>query len=375
MSRDINSNDLIAAGIGAAVSGLGVPAPYSGPLLPKWRKALNGLRAGNAGNIRLAFYGDSKTRFFPLAGGAPKSKSRRVGELLASAGVPAITDTIFGCGGAGTMAEAVSYDPKLSGFSGWAGGNVSLGGAAFYTAGTNPGTFTPSKPVDRVTVYFVQAPGQATFSVTKGSETFAQTSNGTAALGKVDVVFTTKDASAITIARTGGGNFNLVGIVAWDSAVSAVEIANFGVSGVKSSFQADISAPHSPLNALGSYAPHLTVINLGTNDLNAADVPLATFLANMGAIIDKAKVSGDAIILWPSIGGAGTNGGSDADRLTWKTALRALAVTKSVPLLDEEVLLGGRAAAAADWMYDALHELPPATFLEATALTHLILRV
>ncbi|MBB3691440.1 SGNH/GDSL hydrolase family protein [Sphingomonas sp. BK580] len=375
--RVIQNGSTKSAPIGSLVATLsnasGVPTPYAGAALPKWRKALNSLRAGVSGNIRIAFVGDSKTRFFPLAGAAPKSKPRRVGELLANAGVPTITDTIFGAGGAGTMAEAVSYDPKLSGFSGWGGGNISLGGAAYYSGGTTAGTFTPAKAVDRASFYFVQTPGAATFTVTKGPETFNLTSNGTAALGKADVTFTTKDNSPISIARTGGGNFNFVGLVAWDSATPAVEIANFGVAGVQSGFQADTANAWSPANALATYAPSLTVINLGTNDLNQGQT-LATFLANESTIIDKAQLSGDVIVIWPAVAGTTAGGGTDATRAAWKPQLRALAASKGALFLDEEAMFGGRVGAqSGGWFSDDLHEAAPAAFAEASAMTRLIL--
>lgn len=342
-------------------------------LLPKWRKALNALRSGGTTNIRIAFVGDSKTRFYPLAGGAPKSKPRRVGELLANAGFPTITDTFFGVGGARTMAEAVSYEPKLSGFSGWSGGDVSLGGAAYYSGGTTAGTFTPAKLVDRATVYFVQTPGAATFRVTKGSETFNLSSNGPAALGRADVTFNTKDNSPIAIARTGGGNFNFVGMAAWDSATPAVEIANFGVVGVRSDFQADTTNAWSPGNALAAYAPTLTVINLGTNDLNQGQ-PLATFLASESKIIDKAQLSGDVIVIWPAVAGSTAGGGSDATRAVWKPRLRALAVAKGALFLDEEAMFGGRVGAqSGGWFFDDLHENASAASAEASAMMRIIL--
>lgn len=367
------------------LSQAGVATPYSTPALPRWRKARDTLRAGGTENVRIAFIGDSKTRGYGAGtatsnghlttGAAPKSKPARVGQLLAAAGIPAITDTIFGTGGAATMPDAVSYDPRLSGFSGWGGGQVSLGGAAFYTGNTNLGIFTPSKAIDRVTVFYAQSSGSGSFSVTKGPETFTFSAAGSvSALGRAEVTFTTKDAAPISIARTTGGGVNIVGLTAWDSAVPGIEIGNFGVVGVRSEFQANTTQGVSPANALATYAPALTVVNLGTNDLVIGDKSLTNYLANMAVIIDKAQISGDAIILWPAVAGSAVTGGTDDVRAAWKAQLRTLAMLKGCVFLDEEAVFGGRAGAVSGgWFADGLHESAAAYLSLATPLTRLLL--
>lgn len=367
------------------LSQAGVATPYSTPALPRWRKARDTVRAGGTDNVRIAFVGDSKTRGFGAGtatsngqlttGAAPKSKPARVGQLLAAAGISTITDTIFGTGGAATMPDAVSYDPRLSGFSGWGGGQNSLGGAAFYTGNTNPGIFSPSKAIDRITVFYAQSSGSGSFSVTRGSETFTFSAAGAvSALGRAEVTFTTKDAAPISIARTSGGGVSIVGLTAWDSAVPGIEIGNFGVVGVRSEFQANTSQGVSPANALATYAPALTVVNLGTNDLVIGDKSLTNYLANMAVIIDKAQISGDVIILWPAVAGSSATGGTDDMRALWKAQLRTLAASKGCVFLDEEAVFGGRAGAVSGgWFADGLHESAAAYLSLATPLTRLLL--
>lgn len=367
------------------LSQAGVATPYSTPSLPRWRKARDTLRAGGTDNARIAFVGDSKTRGFGAGtatsnghlttGAAPKSKPARVGQLLAAAGIPSITDTIFGTGGAASIPDAIAYDPRLSGFSGWGGGQTSLGGAAFYSGNTNPGTFTPSKAVNRVSVFYAQNSASGSFSVTKGSETFTFNTAGPAtALVRAEVTFVTKDAAPISIARTAGNGIHIVGLTAWDSTLPGIEIGNFGVVGVTSEFQANTSQGFSPANALVTYAPALTVVNLGTNDLTIGDKSLTNYLANMAVIIDKAQISGDGIILWPAVAGSGATGGTDDVRAVWKAQLRTLAASKGCVFLDEEAVFGGRAGAVSGgWFADGLHESAAAYLSLATPLTRLLL--
>ncbi|CAN5322424.1 hypothetical protein BH09PSE3_BH09PSE3_23380 [soil metagenome] len=84
---------------------------------------------------------------------------------------------------------------------------------------------------------------------------------------------------------------------------------------------------------------------------------MATWLANIQAIITVAKLTGDIELVWPSVGGTGTSAGTDASRIPWRDALLALAISNNCAFTDHEALLGGRAAAVAAGAFaDSLHE-------------------
>ncbi len=295
--------------------------------------------------------------------------------LLAAGGFPIRGDSFFGCAGLGSIAEVLAYDPRRSGFSGWSGGSNSLGGAAMSASNGNPGQFQPATPVDRCSVFIRSGTDRPAFTVAKGGESVTLVPAGAVGgFARLEASFTTRDASPIVVTRTGpASNLQLVGMVAWDSTRAGIEVANFGVFGVTSAFQADTSAAFSPAAALAVYAPHLTVVNLGTNDI-AQNLAMATWLANVRAIVQQARASGSVILTWPAVGGSAPTGGPDALRAQWRTALRALAFDNDCLFVDEEALLGGRAVAQASGAFaDGLHETAWAYDVQAAAIARAIL--
>jgi hypothetical protein len=369
----------------AALARIGAPVPpleaaSAGNLLA-WAAARSRLRAGMADAARIAFVGDSKTMGAGAgtgpqftAGAFARSRPARVGALLAAAGLPARGEGFFGTAGVGTIADLIAYDPRRSGFAGWSGGSVSLGGPALATANANPGSFQTVAAVDRCHVYFRNGADRPAFTVQKGAETITVTPAGApGGLGRQEVAFAVRDAAPIVVTRTGTtSNLHLVGLYAWDSARAGVEIVNFGVYGVVSGYQADAATPISPLAALGSYAPHLTVVNLGTNDL-AQSVAAGVWIGNIRAIATQARQSGSVILCWPAVGGTTPLFGADPVRAQWRNALRALALELGCLFVDEEALLGGRVAAqAAGGFADAVHETAWAYDLQASAIVRAI---
>lgn len=332
--------------------------------LQPWTAAKEALRTSGT-NARFAFVGDSTMRGTGagtangggqlLTGAATKSVPARVAAAFAATGLPVIANSIFGFGGAGSIADAVAYDARLSGFTGWAGGVVSLGGPAFSTQNTNPGTYTPDTPVNRLSVFYFDADTRPPITVTKGSETFTITpSSATPKLSRAEITFATKDASPISFTRASGNSMHIDGLLAWDSTKPGVEIAGFGISGITSAGQADATSGYAPLTALGIYAPHHTLICLGANDLRTG-VSLDTSLANISAIIAKAKVSGSVTVMWHTTADAAF--GTPAVRAQWRDAQRALAISQGCTFIDMETFLGGQAALAASGILasDGIH--------------------
>ncbi len=385
----------VAAQIDPAARGLAVQnrqqvqavareASIQGASLTRWRACRGKLRTGAIQVCRIAFFGDSKTFGAGAGTGATfldnsfsKARPYRVGELLAVNGIPARQNSWFGTGGMGSIAAVLSYDPRRSGFSGWGGGSVSLGGPAMSSGVTNPGNFQPSVPVDRVSVFYQQGSSQGQFTVAKGSETTTiNASNATSAIIRAEITFNTKDANPIVITRTAGGFLNLIGMVAWDSATPGVELGNMGIYGTKTDVQAQTANAWSPAAALKVYGPALTVINLGTNDVYGVTdpvVPLDSWLASMQVIVTAARASGDCLIEWPSI--ISTNYGDTARRTVWRNSAQNLAVANGCAFQDDEALLGGRdGAAAIGAMPDNIHEYGFAYDIEAQGLLRYLLQ-
>ncbi|PZQ61760.1 MAG: hypothetical protein DI544_03815 [Sphingomonas taxi] len=366
------------ARIGAAVPP--VESSASTGLLA-WAAARGRLRAGMADVARIAFVGDSKTMGAGGGGGTSfttgafaRSRPARVAALLAAAGLPVRTDGFFGTAGLGSMADVIAYDPRRSGFSGWSGGSISLGGGAMAAGNANPGQFQPGGVTDRCSVFFRNGADRPAFTVAKGGESVTITPTGAAnGFLRHEVTFATRDAAPIVVTRTGtASNLQLVGLMAWDSSRPGVEIANFGVYGVTSAYQADMTSAFSPAAALASYAPHLTIVNLGTNDV-AQGVTMAAWLGNLRSIVTQAKASGSVILCWPAVAGVAPAFGADAARAQWRSALRALAFESDCLFVDEEALLGGRVTAQASGAFtDGVHEAPWAYDVQAAAIVRAI---
>jgi hypothetical protein len=370
----------------AALARVGAPVPAvetaSATALLSWAAARGRVRSGLADVARIAFVGDSKTVGAGAGSGTnftvnafARSRPARVAALLAAGGLPVRTDTFFGCAGMTSIADLLAYDPRRSGFSSWSGGVNSLGGATMSTGNTNPAQFQPTAAVDRCSVFIRNGSDRPAFTVTKGSESVTLTPSGsTGGFARLEVSFTTRDATPIVITRSGStGNLQLVGLVAWDSSRPGIEIANFGVFGTVTGFYTDMTLGYSPGTALASYAPHLTIINFGTNDC-AQGVPMATWLANVRTIVQQVRPTGSVILTWPAVGGSSPTGGADATRSLWRAALRAFAFDNGCLFIDDEALLGGRAAALSSGAFaDSLHETAWAYDVEAAAIARAIL--
>ncbi|KTT73542.1 SGNH/GDSL hydrolase family protein [Sphingomonas endophytica] len=370
----------------AALARAGAPVPAvenaTATNLLAWAAARGRVRSGTGDVARIAFVGDSKTMGAGAGTGSSgtvnafaRSRPARVAALLAAAGVPVRTDGFFGTAGIGTIADLTAYDPRRSGFSGWTGGNASLGGGAMAAGNANPGQFQPTVATDRCSVFFRNGSDRPAFTVAKGSESVTITPSGAVnGFLRYEVSFSTRDTSPIVVTRAGTAtNLLLFGLMAWDSSRPGVEIANFGVFGVTSAYQADMTAAFSPAAALASYAPHLTVVNLGTNDI-AQGLAMGTWLGNLRTIVQQAKMTGSVILTWPAAGGTAPALGADATRAQWRAALRALAFETDCLFVDEEALLGGRAMAQASGaLPDNIHEAAWAYDVQAAAIVRAIL--
>lgn len=370
----------------ASLARIGAPVPAvetsSATALLGWTAARGRLRSGMIDTARIAFVGDSKTMGAGAGtgngftvGAFSRSRPARVAALLAAGGLATRTDGFFGCAGLGSIADLLAYDPRRSGFSGWGGGSNSLGGAMMSAGNANPGPFQPGGAVDRCAVFIRNGSDRPGFTLTKGNESVTLTPSGpSGGFARLEASFATRDAAPIAIARGGtSGNLQLAGLIAWDSSKPGVEIANFGVYGVVSGYQADMTNAFSPAAALASYAPHLTIVNLGTNDI-AQGVGMAVWLGNLRIIVQQARLSGSVILTWPAVAGVSPAGGSDANRTLWRDALRALAFETGCLFIDDETMLGGRVAAQAGGAFaDNLHEMPWAYDVEASAIARAIL--
>lgn len=375
----------------AVKSALGLPPVFVSPTaLLKWKKAIGRMQGGEAYRPQLAMIGDSKTAgvasSFTGQWRFASSVSVRLAQALTARGLPASSESMFGSTGT-SVVPASEYDPCRSGFSGWslaygAGSDGGMAGELVTTTGTNPGTFTPSVPVDRVRVFFKQGEANATtasaaVSVDGGSSLGTLAGGSSPAYLRSSVINLGALAShAISVTPAGGAPFYLAGMIAFNSTVPAVDVLNLGVSGVKAAYHA--TTPR--LNWLGAAQPDLTIINLGSNDMlltGATDV--MTWSTSMQTIIAKAKQTGDVVLVFPAIGRNPASSAqsvlvTDTIRAPFRAALMGLAVTNGCAFVDEQAALGGRDLAEARGFFaDSLHENYAGTVVRSFGLAEMIM--
>ena len=364
-------------------------ARYSTAALPKWSVAWAKAQAGAAARpARLFFVGDSKS----MGAGASKvsdgpkyitdvftrSKSAVVARFLRRSA--AVYEGFVGYNGMGSPAERMQYDPRVQ--------LTNVGGGVRALAGTinasQVGTFLSyvqgTAPVDRFSIMTQWDSTRPAFKVAKGAETFTLTPAGATAnvSSRQEVAFVTKDAAAITLTKDTTGSNPIILGVAWDSANPGVEVMNAGVYGItaKTTVTPQNGNDMDYLPVLAMYAPDLTVVALGTNDVTGASGPnttLAEYLAAITSICTVAKVTGDVIVIWNAVGGANPANGDDTIRAIWKAALRDLCQNNGYLFLDEELFFGTRGAAQAAGAYrDGTHENDWAYVLQGAALERVI---
>lgn len=351
-----------------AVLGLGLSSTVrniGNTYLPRWRAAMARVRAGT-GRGRLLTCGDSTSMGAGAGSGGtlnengayPKAWPQALAGMSgAITGVPFSSKAIMG-----NQAAAVAYgtyDTRVTLGTGWSGTQGSLGGNMFkFTAGV-AGTlsFTPVGTFDTILVYYVQtgpgATGTMAVNVDGGATIQTLTAANAVATYAVATLSVTLATHTINFVASNLGDFFLGGVIAYNSTAVAVDFVQAGFAGATASNFVGTTNVWSPQNVITSLAPDLTIIELTVNDSNNGTA-LATYQANMQAIIASAQVSGDVILMTgpPSSTTAATNGTLDQ----YIAVLDALAVANGCVLIDTKARWGSYAAINPIMAYfDSLH--------------------
>ncbi|WP_062018148.1 GDSL-type esterase/lipase family protein [Aureimonas sp. AU4] len=306
----------------------GCPTPqddsirHPGPTaLRRWRAAVAKMRAGTGYRPRVVFIGNSKT-VGAGAGATPptgtnvftdgaetQSKVAQFARLLAETGIPASRQSFFASSGLPNQAAKMSYDPRVAGLgNGWSGGSRTLGGIMWATSGANPFSFAPEGSCSRLELISKRHVGGGTLGVTADADAVILTTvngapNGaaTADLFARTVVDVARCTHVFNFVRQSGGYVSVVGAIAQDISVLAVDVINGGTYGTVSSYHTGTQAWDSA-DALEILAPNLVFVELGTNDLRTGQDVVAT-RSNILQIVAKARATGaDVVLEIPSFG-------------------------------------------------------------------------
>lgn len=318
-------------GIGDAINNF-----QPGVSLSKFRAALL------AGRPRVFFTGDSTT--IGVNGLADKALGNPVqyagalvGNGKTATGKNCIVGYSIGSGGV--------TDSRVVFGSGWAASLQALGSAVCFTNSTTTASlqFITPEAVDTCKIWYTTQGGQGTFTVNAdGGSTLATINSGVAAnfIGSAEISLGSLAQHTINIQRNGiGGAVHISCIECWDSTQAhQIRLINGAASGTASADLSSTLQAWSALNALGIFAPDLTFINVSINDENVP-VDLATVYTNIQAIVTKAKLSGDAVVVVhnPRDPASGT---SFSDQKRYADNIKQVAMDNNLPWIDLRVPFG-----------------------------------
>lgn len=346
-------------------------------LLPKFRKAIAGVRTG-AAFAKVACIGSSYTAGEGAGTGGngipgcrTKSFPAFLATLLNSYDILARNDSFFGSGGTGWLVQAP--DTRLVSAAGWVEDVAALGGPCITNFATNTLTlaFTPIGSFDTFDIYYIQAASKGTFTVNvDGGATLATINSvGATSLQKA-TVSCALGIHTINIQRNGtGSNVSIIGVDAYNSATKDVHVWNFGWSGTSTSSWLANTNVWDPINALAFAAPHLSIMDLSSVE-ESASTPTATWVANTTTLVTALQAYSDVILTVTRPLGDGT---TQATMDAYTVAIYAFAQANSLPLFDLSYLWTSYSNAnSLGYMFDTLHSTAAGYADEAAACRRLL---
>lgn len=346
---------------------LGQGGPFYG-LTPqnfrKWRKALARVRTGE-GYAKLLCVGDSLTQGgSALYGTNPVFRNNWPHKLQIMMNAYYAPTQIGLCSG-GKGDQGLDTRFTLGTGWSWAASGVGFATHSLQSTGGTAGTmaYAPGYACDTADIYYKvhnSNQGNSSVSVDGGSSTTLTGVGTPSRVQKTTITFTLGSAHVITLTgATGGvgsGNFDLIGIDAYDSTTPCVRVGLLGRSSSKVDdwrFNGYPGSGFQSLDSLAAAQPDLTIINLGVNDAGAA-VSLASYISGMAEIIQVAQLTGDVLLtgVIPS-----NNSTTEALELSYSSAgIPQLATTYGCGVVDWNARWGTFASAnAAGLMVDNLH--------------------
>lgn len=346
--------DHAAMGLGAA-PGLYNIKPTN---MRHWRKSVANVIAGVA-DAKIACIGDSTTYGAGSTGSGTNnfragSWPTRLAALLSAIGIPAVQ----GSGNwNGSINPVSNGDPRWSLGAGWTqNGTATLGGPLIMnTTTTNVLSFTPGVQFDTIKIWYLQLSGLGTFSVSVdgGASLASVNCSGTTVFTSATVSCPNTSARIDITPTTLGNGFYIALVAVSLSTTKKVLIDNFGWYGQPISAFTGNTAVFSPIPALTAYAPDLTIICHTINDC-VAGTAIATYTASHQSVINAAKAGGGDVMLM--CGAPSGNTQYPANGAAYVNALKALAISNDIPLIDIDNRWTSYAASNPHGMYyDVLH--------------------
>jgi hypothetical protein len=321
-------------------------------------------------NKRALFIGDSTFAGQGAGGGTGIDGARvlavpyKARDRLAALGINAICEAVVGDNNNGiTQALWNAYRPDvtITGTLATSSQSPTVGGIGIRQAAGAAITKTSTIPIDTVEFWYPRSSafGTLALSIDGGTATTYSEANATADYVKTTISGLALAAHSFAFSVASGTAHGPFLINCYNSAVPAVQIFNAGARNWTSTNWVVATGPASPLNAIATIAPHLVIINLGINDYRQAGTTIATFKANMQALINASVSAGATVILVvPTPIGSYSTVTDAWSQAAVRTAYGELAATNGCALIDTPALLFGAGYSGA---------VNPATFTELNA--------
>ena len=281
-----------------------------------------------------------------------------VAGLATADGYAMVDNAIVGDNGAG--GDLPAYDPRFFLGDGWVlGGGQEFAGGSFLNAGpsTTPTQLTVANcDTFEIVLYGIQG---AVANITRnGAQSFASLTavGGTVSGNRVTVTAANVGFTKIIAKAANVGDYTVEivsvtptvlvrSIDAYNSTQPAIRILNESSGGSTAGHHVAQENNWKRLDSLIYDAPKLSIINLGLNDMTIGQSTNTTvYKANLGKLVDTAKLSGDVLIVAPNA--ANPNSGSTyfasvAMQDAYHTAMAEVAAAKGVSFCDIRTAFGG----------------------------------
>lgn len=338
--------------------------------LPKFRKAL-GDALSNVSNCKISFIGDSTWALNThLLQKYNKSIPYYVGSFLESKGFSVNKNVIMSDPTRLGGVFLTSYDSRwVTAGTQWAvaGTFGTFGGVALSNATTTETlsiNLIGQADFDSYEIFYTRNAGYATFTTNvDGGATLATIDSNGARNIVSTVVNCALGQHTININRTGaGGQCFILAVVCRNSTINKnVEIYNGGLGSATSADILGSVGDFTYLGFAGYVQPHLTFINIGTNDRRLGNYTSA-FDANLDTVIKRMLLSGDVVVCVPAASSIGATAfTTTVNQNLFNSATEKVAAANNVPVYSIVSRFGSYEYASPLGFYaDVLHFTPSA---------------
>lgn len=289
----------------------------------------------------------------------------QLAKSLTTLGFPANYENLY-CSGANTTVTSITdfqnaYKTGFNTTGGWAfSASTGPGGCLFTNTTDTTGvlSYTPQINVDTFELCEINsgtASAIITYNVDGGAETQI-TQSAAASLRFTTIPAGSVGSHTLNIKRVSGASVFIIGVRAYDSTTSQVDVINIGRGSSQTSDWIVSANPWSPLNGVTSLCStaDLVIIDLTINDA-LLGATVAAYKANLKTIIAQAAAGGASILLLTGNPSATTTI-PDITQQTFRQAMRDVANDLNLPMIDQWPVYGDwNTLNTKAWMYNANH--------------------